>query len=128
MSTTNQLALGVKLSHSELKSRWIKHNHFSGHSVLISQNMQRPKARFFSICSNAPVTGWKTALTTCRAHIRAVGDTRDSMEVVSLELNHTCNRECSGRKRNYFTRDITELSNVLDVYEPATAGNAKQVI
>jgi MULE transposase domain len=106
----------------------LKYIHDSGHDVQIVQNIERPKSRYFSLCYTAPKTGWKSATNTCRAHVKAVGDTSEEMSIVSINLCHTCEREATDnkRKRNYRTQDICTVSNVLQVYQPAKAGNAKQ--
>jgi hypothetical protein len=61
----------------------------------------------------------------CRAHVKAVGDSPDEIYITSMDLTHTCNQE-KQRKRNYFTHDITNMSNAIKVWEPASSGNAKQ--
>jgi hypothetical protein len=49
------------------------------------------------------------------------------MSIVSVNLNHCCgSSDDNKRKRNYQTKDICAVSNVLQVYEPAMAGNARQ--
>jgi hypothetical protein len=51
------------------------------------------------------------------------------MEIISINLNHTCSKDGNKRKQNYLTRDIISvMSNVLDVYYPADSGNTKQFI
>jgi MULE transposase domain len=127
MTSTFQLALGTKLSRTELQSKWLKLNHDSGFDVKVVQNIDKPKARYFSVCYSAPKTGWKGATDKCRAHVKGIGDHGgELMEIVSINPTHTCSRTDSKRKRNYRTKDICKVSDVLSVYEPAKAGNAKQ--
>jgi hypothetical protein len=128
MSSTNQLALGVKLQAGELKAKWLKLNHDRGYDVQVVQNIAKPKARYFSVCYSAPKTGWKNATETCRAHIKGIGDSQDVLEIVSINPTHTCSETDTHkkRKRNYRTKDICNVSNLLEVYEPAKGGNAKQ--
>ena len=127
MTSTNQLAVGVRLSRTELKAKWFKFNHDSGYDTQIVQNISKPKARYLSICYSAPKKGWKKAYESCRAHIWAVGDTSDEMEITSIDLTHSCGRnDKNKRKRNYRTKEICNVSDILSVYEPAKGGNAKQ--
>ena len=128
MASTHQLAVGVKGKLPELKSRWLKFNHDNGYQVKVSQNVSGPKARYFSMCYSAPTTGWKNCDSGCRAHIKAVEDTREDMTITSLNVQHTCSSADSRRKRNYRTSDIQEVSGVLQIYQPTTSGdgNAKQ--
>jgi hypothetical protein len=50
------------------------------------------------------------------------------MEIVSLNLTHTCTKDQENkRKRNYLTKDIKNLSTVMEAYVPAQGGNTKQV-
>jgi hypothetical protein len=115
----------------ELRAKWLKYNHDSGYDIKIVQNIERPKARYFSICYSAPKTGWKKAVSEsndiCRAHVKAIGNTQEEMEITSIDLTHTCGRDDKNkRKRNYLTWDICTVSNVLSVYQPAKGGNSKQ--
>jgi MULE transposase domain len=126
MTSTIQLSVGARLSKSALQANWLKYNHDSGYDVKIVQNIERPKHRLFSVCYSAPKTGWKAATNTCRAHVKAIGDCGNDMHITSVNLTHTCSREENKRKRNYRTRDICTVSDVLSVYEPAKGGNAKQ--
>lgn len=128
ITSSQQLAMGHKASHKQLKAQWLKHSHDTGHAVFTSQNVEKPKARFFSVCSTAPTKGWKSALDTCRAHIEAVGQNRESMEITSLDLNHTCGADGARRKRNCKTIHLKDFSNVLGVCEPGGSGNSKQFI
>ena len=104
-------------------------NHDNGYQVHVSQNIEKPMARYLSICYTAPKTGWKTS-TGCRAHVKAVGPNRDELTIVSLDTNHTCGSLDIRRKRNYLTRDISDVSEVLGIYQPTASkeGNAKQLI
>jgi hypothetical protein len=127
MSTSLQLAVGMKLSHQDISSRWLRYNNNAGYYVHLSQNVATPKARFLSVCYTAPTKlKDRKAFDGCKAHIKAVGTTRDKMQILSLDLNHTSNRESNKRKRNYLTKEIAKTSEVLQVYEPAPAGSAKQ--
>jgi MULE transposase domain len=127
MTSTIQLSVGAKISKTNLKATWLKFNHDSGYDVKVVQNIETPKCRYFSVCYSAPKTGWKSATDACRAHVKAVGDNEAEMSITSLNLSHTCGRDDDNkRKRNYRTRDICSVSNVLQVYQPAKSGNAKQ--
>ena len=96
----------------------------------VSQNVRTPKARYVSVCYTAPKTGWKEDCLCCKAHFKAIGDTRDNMTVVSFDPNHTCGTSDTRRKRNYLTRDIAEVSDVLGLYELTSTkhGNTRQFI
>ena len=72
-----------------LKASWMKLNHDSGYQVKVSHNIEKPKARYFSVCFTAPKTGWKTSNNTCKAHVRAVGSNREEMTIVSFDSNHS---------------------------------------
>jgi hypothetical protein len=127
MTSTSQLAIGLRINKGNLKAAWLKYNHDTGYDIQVVQNMETPKSRYFSVCYSAPKTGWKKATGTCRAHVIAVGETSDDLSISSLNLTHTCERDGENRrKRNYRTKDICEVSNVLKVYQPALAGNSKQ--
>ena len=129
MSSTQQLAVGYSSSLSTLKARWLSFNNAAGHHVWVSQNIAKPKARYFSVCCTAPKTGWNEDNGHCLAHIKAIGPTRDEMTVSSIDLNHTCQGTKGSHKRNsYRTSDISEVSNVLNIYYPITRkeGNTKQ--
>ena len=128
MTSTSQLHLGAKFTKTNLKAAWLKYNHDSGHDVKVVQNIERPKSRYFSVCYSASTTGWKKDTTGCRAHVKAVGDVGQELSIISLNLEHTCSLGDGNnkRKRNYLTQDICTVSDVLKVYEPAKAGNAKQ--
>ena len=67
MTSTMQLAVGATGKLSVLKSSWLKLNHDSGYQVKVSQNIEKPKARYFSVCFTAPKTGWKKAADICKA-------------------------------------------------------------
>lgn len=127
-SMSFQLALRSIGSLHDIKTKWFKYNHDSGHQVQVSQNIEKPKARYFSICFSAPKTGWKDADGCCKAHIKAVGTSRDVMTVISLDCVHTCGGDSIRRKRNYLTRDLMEVSDALALYQPTTTkeGNTKQ--
>ena len=127
---SQQLAVGITGKLSWLKSRWLKLNHDSGYEVHVSQNIEKPKSRYFSVCYSAPRTGWKDTGDHCKAHIKAVGKNRDEMTITDIDTNHTCGVNHSRRKRNYLTRDIADVSNLLGIYEPTATkeGNAKQYI
>ena len=119
MASSQQLAVGVNGTLSNLKSRWLKFNHDSGYQVQVSQNIIKPRARYFSVCYNAPRTGWKNA-QCCRAHMKLLGGNQDEMTVTSLDLMHTCpvGTDATRRKRNYLTRDLADVSDVLSLYHP----------
>jgi hypothetical protein len=126
MTSTQQLAVGAKLALGDIKASWMKYNHDCRFSVKIVQNIQLPQARYFSVCYSAPKTGRKTSVW-CRAHVKVIGENRNEMKITSTDLNHTCEEGSNRRKRNYRTKDISSISNiVLTVYQPATGGNAKQ--
>jgi hypothetical protein len=125
MSSTAQLIVGLKASYKDIYGGWLKQNNNCGYCVHMSQNTKCPKARFFSVCYTAPVKlkHWKE-LKGCKAHIKAVGDSRKSMEVISVNLTHTCTRSSHNkRKRNYLTRHIQNVSDVVSVYQPARGGS-----
>jgi hypothetical protein len=124
MTSTSQLAVGAKISKYQLKLSWLKFNHDTGFDVkIVLQNIDRPKAQYFSVCySPAPKTGWKDDVG-CRAHVKAIG-----LDSVSINLNHMCQgTDNNRRKRNYRTSDICTVLDILTVYQPAHAGNAKQI-
>ena len=125
-----QLAVGSTGSLSWLKSRWLKLNHESGYQVQVSQNIAKPKARYFSVCFSSPKTGWKLDGDHCKAHVRASGENQDIMKITSIDINHTCGVDQRRRKRNYLTRDIADVSDLVGIYEPTTSkeGNTKQFI
>ena len=125
MTSTNQLYIGAKISKTNLKACWLKYNHDSGYDVKIVQNIDQPKSRYFSVCYSAPKTGWKSATSTCRAHVKAIGDTAEELSITSIDMSHSCVQD-NKRKRNYWTRDISSVSDILAVYQPAKSGNAKQ--
>ena len=130
MSSTTQLAAGYSGKLSVLKSSWLKFNHDTGYQVQVSHNIEKPKARYFSICFTANKTGWKTSQEGCRAHLKAIGNNRDNMTITSIDMNHTCGASRERRKRNYRTKDIADVSECLGLYEPTRKkeGNAKQFI
>jgi hypothetical protein len=108
MTSTSQLSLGSKINKSNLKAAWLKFNHDSGYDVKMVQNIDTPKARYFSVCYSAPKTGWKADTSSCRAHIKAIGPNPNEMSITSVNLTHTCDREGTDnkRKQNYRTNDI----------------------
>jgi hypothetical protein len=126
MSSTFQLQVGAKGTLQALKATWLKKNNDTGYHVKVSQSMLKPKSRYFSVCFSAPSSKWKQA-EGCRAHIKAVGASPDEMSITSVNTVHTC-VACTGRKRNYLTRDIAQVSNVLELYQPTASksGNAAQ--
>jgi hypothetical protein len=129
MTSTSQLSVGALLSKTNLKSAWLKFNHDSGYDVKVVQNTTSPKAQYFSVCYSAPTTGWKHSTTGCRAHVKAIGSTEQEMSITSINLTHSCGRDDGNkRKRNYLTRDICTVSDVLKVYAPAKGGNTKQFV
>ncbi|CAB9521315.1 hypothetical protein SEMRO_1184_G250140.1 [Seminavis robusta] len=123
------LAVGYKGGLSAIKSQWLKCNNDSGYQVHVSQNIEKPKARYFSVCFTAPKTKWKTS-DCCKAHVKAVGDNREDMTITSYNPVHTCSRTESSirRKRNYLSKDIVPLSDALSLYVPTgkREGNTKQ--
>lgn len=126
MSSSQQLCVGAKGTYSNISARWLKYNTDTGRSIHTAQNTQKPKARYFSVCYTSPTSvKVRKEFVGCNAHLKAVGSDRDNMEVLSVDYNHTCSREVK-RKRNYATKEIVELSDVLKLYEPATAGNVRQ--
>jgi hypothetical protein len=126
MASTLQLSVGVKASHSTIVSQWLKFNNNSGHYVHTSQNIKSPQARFFSVCFTAPTKlKERKDFQGCKAHIKAVGPNQESMEIISLDLTHTCEKAMS-RKRNYKRKTIELLSDVPKFYIPAAAGSTKQ--
>ena len=123
MSSSAQLWVGTKLGKAQIKAQWLKLNNNSGHQVHVSQNTKKPKARYFSVCI--------TAERQCDAHVKAIGDNEENMEITSIQTTHNCQSDNSKRrKQNYSTRDIAEISNVLSIYEPTCKreGNAKQFV
>jgi hypothetical protein len=81
------------------------------------------------VCYTAPKIGWDNA-DGCRAHIKAVGESRDEMYITSVDLVHTC-QACAENtirhQRNYRTSNISNVSDVLvELYQPTMSGNAKQ--
>ena len=116
MSSTSQLAVGLKGKLSMIKPLWLNYNSNSGYPVQVSQNVEKTKARYFSVCYSAPKTGWNDSNDCCKAHLKAIGDTREEMTVVSLDLCHTCGNN-NKRKRNYLTHDIAEVPDVLALYQ-----------
>jgi hypothetical protein len=129
MSSTQMLAIGSKLQLDEVKAHWLKYNNDAGAQFQVSQSTIKPKARYYSVCYTAPKVGWKNKDDGCRAHVKAIGDSPESMEIISVNLTHTCSREdVPKRRRNYLTRDIATVSEVVQIWEPAKAGNAKQFI
>ena len=127
MTSTFQLALQARGKHSELVGAWLKYNNDVGYSVHTSQNAKSPQARYFSVCYSSPTKLKERSHDHCQAHLKAVGDTRDSMEIISLDLNHTCCRTVK-RKRQYKTSEIANVSETIDHYQPARAGSAKQFV
>ena len=109
MASTQQLAVGYTATWSVIKSKWLKVNHDRGYEVQVSQNIAKPKARYFSVCFTAPKMGWTNA-ECCKAHVKAMGDDRSTMSIVSVDTNHTCGMEGIRRKRNYLTHDIADVS------------------
>ena len=91
MTSTFQLQVGLKASKATIMANWLKYTHDSGHSVKVSQNSERPKSRYFSVCYSAPksMKAWNEH-DGCKAHIKCVGDTSDQVQIVSLNLVHTC--------------------------------------
>ena len=129
MTSIHQLTAGYKGSLSSIKASWLKFNNNSGHAVQVSQNIAKPKARYLSVCYSSSKTGWDKA-DGCQAHLRAIGDSRNDMTVVSCDLVHTCDVSKVHRKRNYRRKDISEVSNVLEYYRPTgnKEGNTKQFV
>ena len=130
MSSSIQLAAGSVWKLTDLKAKWLKYNSDSGYEVHVSQNIVKPRARYFSVCYSAPRTGWKKMETGCRAHLKALGhegQETEYVEITSVDLTHTCGGEHK-RKRNYRTKDISNVSDVLELYQPTSSrsGNAKQ--
>ena len=123
-----QLVVGSKWKLAELKGKWLSHNNNGGFQVQVSQNVATPKARYFGVCYTAPKTGWKSSgEDVCKAHIKAIGPSRDEMTITSVNLTHICGTDKASRKRNYCTRDVADVSDVLEMYQPTTGGgNTKQ--
>jgi hypothetical protein len=65
MTSTSQLAIGVRINKANLKAAWLKFNHDSGYDIQVVQNMETPKSRYCSVCCSAPKTGWKKATDKC---------------------------------------------------------------
>jgi hypothetical protein len=87
-TSNSQLYVGALISKTNLKASWLKFNHDTGYDVKAVQNTQRPKYRFFSVCYSAPTTGWKSDTTSCRAHVKAIGDEAEEMSITSVNLVH----------------------------------------
>jgi hypothetical protein len=83
-----------------------------------------------STCYTGPKVGWAKATDTCRAHVTAVGSSREELVIKSVNLNHTCTRLGNNIKRkcNYKTKDISCGNQFFEVYEPARGGNTKPFI
>ena len=131
MTSTAQLKL--KLGHkgpmAEAKAFWLRHNHILCRDIKTLQNTSKNDCRYLSVCYSAPSTGWKKAISGCRAHIHVVGKTEDKCVIQSLDLQHTCDESIAKRKRNYKTKDIAILSEAVEMYQPTTTkdGNARQL-
>jgi hypothetical protein len=90
---TMRLAVGEIGGLSDLKATWLKYNHDNGNAVQVCWNVKEAKgnkARYFSICVGAPKKQWSANSDCCKAHLRAVGTDQDNMEIVSMQLVHTC--------------------------------------
>jgi uncharacterized membrane protein len=120
MTSTLQLTVGNKASHGLITTGWLKYNNQPGYCVHTSQNIQSPIARFFLVCYSAPIKKVKD-----RKEAVLLGPNRDKMEIVSVDLVHSCERNTK-RKRNYLTKEIQNVSDVLKVYQPAKYGNTRQ--
>lgn len=128
MSSAVQLRVGLEMSHKDLNVQWLKFNDNAGNSVKMSQNTQKPQARFFSVCCTSPVSlKARKDWSGCTAHIKAIGPNQDEMKIVSVIGTHSCSRECK-RKRNCLSRQIKNVSDILEVCKPAKSGNVKQCI
>ena len=132
MSSTQLLAIGNRGSLNQIKASWLKFNNENGYQFHIAYNIkpnERRKERFHAVCYTAPRVKWEEC-NGCKAHIKAIGDTREDMTITELNMTHTCGREQSSRKRNYRMADIVCASDVLELYEPTQKreGNAKQFI
>ena len=86
--TSTQLVAGSGFALPELKAHWLKFNNSSGYQYKISQNTAKPKARLFCVCFTAPESKkeWENSYC-CKAHLHAVGDTRDDMSIISVDMN-----------------------------------------
>ena len=101
MASTSLLTIGSKLKLSNLKARWLKYNNDSGYQIKVSHNIKGPpRARYLSVCYSASKTKWDINKECCKAHIKANGINRDSMEIISVEMQHTCSQSQDRRKRN----------------------------
>ena len=127
MSSTHLLRVGATGNLSSFKAAWLKYNHDSGYDIKVSHNILKPVSRYFSVCNAAPKTGWKKEDACCKVHLKLKGTTREAMVCVSINLNHSCSGT-EKRKQNYRMEDISEVSPVLDLYQPTAKkeGNAKQ--
>jgi hypothetical protein len=128
MTSTMQLAVGQQGSYKDIFAAWLKYNNSLCYLIKTSQNTSKPQARYLSVCYTAPVKlKDRIDFTGCTAHIKAIGSSHKEMTITSLVCNHTCDRQ-SQRKRNYLTRQIENLSDIISVYQPAKSGNTKQFI
>jgi hypothetical protein len=99
MTSTSQLLVGMKVSIGALKSKWLKLNYNRGYNVKIVQSIEKPKIQYFSVCYSTLKTDWKNVTLRYRAHVKAIGEEKDQMSIVSIDLNHTCCREDNNKKK-----------------------------
>ena len=118
MTSTAQLKLkvGHKGPASEAKAFWLRHDQICGRDVQTVQNTDKNGSRFLSICYSATKKGWKKATSGCRAHIHLIGNFEDNCEVVSMDVQHTCDDSAVKRKPNYQLKDIAMLSEAVEMY------------
>ena len=131
MTSTAQLKLkvGHKCHVEEAKAFWLRHNQICGRDHKTVQNTNRNGCQFFSICYSVTAKGWKKATSGCRAHIHLIGKSEDNCEIVSMDLQHTCDDTSLKRKQNYQLKDIALLSEAVEMYQPTSNkdGNARQL-
>ena len=130
MLSSQQLSVGMKANKAYFRGAWIKWNAETGHEMRVAKNHTHPKSRLHLICYTNSKVGWLNS-GGCRAHIWAVGDNDDCLEIISLDMRHTCGQDGSARatrKRNYKMDHIRDVSNVLTMYQPTQSrdGNARQ--
>jgi hypothetical protein len=81
-SSTSQLDIRACLLLNDIKSTWLKLNHDSGQDVHVIHNVMHPQARYMNACYTAPKVGCDHKPDDCcNAHIKAVGRSRNVMEI-----------------------------------------------
>ena len=129
MSSTHQLKMGYCPSPNGAIAQWIRHNQEVSRDVKVLQSSFKNGCRYLSVCYSAPDTGWRNTDYGCRAHLNIVGKSLNECNIVSMQLQHTCEASESQRKRQYKSDSIAKLSEAVAMYQPTARreGNAKQV-